>query len=238
MSTTSQSSNKSKHSKKKAKQFDYTFKIVMIGDSGVGKSCILLRFADDKFNENFYATIGVDFRFKNITIDNKSVKLQIVIIIYYYIIFIQWDTAGQERFKTITSAYYRGAHGVIIVYDVSDKKTFEHIKDWIEDINKYTDSNPIKLIVGNKCDLVNEKQVTEEDKNLLKKQTGIDIIETSAKNSFKITEAMEMITKKLMERNIQGPQSPNGTVTQNEKGISLEEAKKSNDENNCCNLSL
>jgi hypothetical protein len=85
---------------------------------------------------------------------------------------------------------------------------------------------------------VNEKQVTEEDKNLLKKQTGIDIIETSAKNSFKITEAMEMITKKLMERNIQGPQSPNGTVTQNEKGISLEEAKKSNDENNCCNLSL
>jgi len=88
MSTTSQSSNKSKHSKKKAKQFDYTFKIVMIGDSGVGKSCILLRFADDKFNENFYATIGVDFRFKNITIDNKSVKLQIVIIIYYYIIFI------------------------------------------------------------------------------------------------------------------------------------------------------
>lgn len=238
MSTTSQSSNKSKHSKKKAKQFDYTFKIVMIGDSGVGKSCILLRFADDKFNENFYATIGVDFRFKNITIDNKSVKLQIVIIIYYYIIFIQWDTAGQERFKTITSAYYRGAHGVIIVYDVSDKKTFGHIKDWIEDINKYTDSNPIKLIVGNKCDLVNEKQVTEEDKNLLKKQTGIDIIETSAKNSFKITEAMEMITKKLMERNIQGPQSPNGTVTQNEKGISLEEAKKSNDENNCCNLSL
>ena len=210
----------------------------MIGDSGVGKSCILLRFADDKFNENFYATIGVDFRFKNITIDNKSVKLQIVIIIYYYIIFIQWDTAGQERFKTITSAYYRGAHGVIIVYDVSDKKTFGHIKDWIEDINKYTDSNPIKLIVGNKCDLVNEKQVTEEDKNLLKKQTGIDIIETSAKNSFKITEAMEMITKKLMERNIQGPQSPNGTVTQNEKGISLEEAKKSNDENNCCNLSL
>ena len=238
MSTTSQSSNKSKHSKKKAKQFDYTFKIVMIGDSGVGKSCILLRFADDKFNENFYATIGVDFRFKNITIDNKSVKLQIVIIIYYYIIFIQWDTAGQERFKTITSAYYRGAHGVIIVYDVSDKKTFGHIKDWIEDINKYTDSNPIKLIVGNKCDLVNEKQVTEEDKNLLKKQTGIDIIETSAKNSFKITEAMEMITKKLMERNIQVPQSPNGTVTQNEKGISLEEAKKSNDENNCCNLSL
>ena len=82
MSTTSQGSNKSKHSKKKTKQFDYTFKIVMIGDSGVGKSCILLRFADDKFNENFYATIGVDFRFKNITIDNKSVKLQIVIIIF------------------------------------------------------------------------------------------------------------------------------------------------------------
>ena len=107
------SSGKQRHIKKapKGKQFDFTFKIVMIGDSGVGKSCILLRFADDKFNENFYATIGVDFRFKNITIDNKSVKLQIVrkkIILLYNI--LQWDTAGQERFKTITSAYYRGAH--------------------------------------------------------------------------------------------------------------------------------
>ena len=120
----------------------------------------------------------------------------------------------------------------------SDKKSFGHIKDWIEDINKYTDNNPIKLIVGNKCDLSNEKQVTEEDKKLLKKQTGIDIIETSAKNSFKITEAMEMITKKLMEKNGQGaPGAPANNPVK--AGVSLDEARQQNDQdNNCCSLSF
>ena len=114
-----------------------------------------------------------------------------------------------------------------------------HIKDWLEDINKFTDNNPIKLIVGNKCDLTNEKQVTEEDKKLLKKQTGIDIIETSAKNSFKITEAMEMITKKLMEeKNGQGT-STGGSNNIEKAGISLDEAKqKTNEDNNCCSFSL
>ena len=232
---------KKKHIKKsnKGKQFDFTFKIVMIGDSGVGKSCILLRFADDKFNESFYATIGVDFRFKNITVDNKSVKLQIVRINFkIFTKYIQWDTAGQERFKTITSAYYRGAHGILIVYDVSDKKSFNHIKDWIEDINKFTDNNPIKLIVGNKCDLVKEKQVTEEDKKLLKKQTGIDIIETSAKNSFKITETMEMITKKLIEKSGQG--NIDMADTNKEKGgISLGDNNQQNaNGDNCCSFQL
>ena len=241
MQSVEKSSSKTKSGKKKSKQFDYTFKIVMIGDSGVGKSCILLRFADDKFNENFYATIGVDFRFKNITVDNKSVKLQIVRKkIYYYLkyIYIQWDTAGQERFKTITSAYYRGAHGILIVYDVSDKKSFNHIKDWLEDINKFTDNNPIKLIIGNKCDLVNQKQVTEEDKKLLKKQTGIDIIETSAKNSFKITDAMEMITKKLIENSGKGDSGMNDT-NKNKGGISLGDRNQQNaNGDNCCSFSF
>ena len=114
-----------------------------------------------------------------------------------------------------------------------------HIKDWLEDINKYTDNNPIKLIVGNKCDLTNEKQVTEEDKKLLKKQTGIDTIETSAKNSFKITEAMEIITKKLMEeKNGQG-QSTGGSNNIEKSGISLEEAnQKTNEDNSCCSFSF
>ena len=110
----------------------------------------------------------------------------------------------------------------MIVYDVSDKKSFGHIKDWLEDINKFTDNNPIKLIVGNKCDLVNEKQVTEEDKKLLKKQSGIDIIETSAKNSFKITETMEMITKKLIEKSGQGNSEANN-IGKETKNISLGE---------------
>ena len=172
----------------KSKQFDYTFKIVMIGDSGVGKSCILLRFADDKFNENFYATIGVDFRFKNVMVDDKSVKLQI------------WDTAGQERFKTITSAYYRGADGIIIVYDITDRNSFAHIKDWLDDVNKYTDDNPLKIIVGNKIDLIKDKQINNNDMKTMTAQTGIEIIECSAKDSIKINDLMEIMTKKLIEK--------------------------------------
>ena len=172
----------------KSKQFDYTFKIVMIGDSGVGKSCILLRFADDKFNENFYATIGVDFRFKNVMVDDKSVKLQI------------WDTAGQERFKTITSAYYRGADGIIIVYDITDRNSFAHIKDWLDDVNKYTDDNPLKIIVGNKIDLIKDKQINNNDMKTMTAQTGIEIIECSAKDNIKINDLMEIMTKKLIEK--------------------------------------
>ena len=126
----------------------------------------------------------------------------------------------------------------MIVYDVSDKKSFGHIKDWLEDINKFTDNNPIKLIVGNKCDLVNEKQVTEEDKKLLKKQTGIDIIETSAKNSFKITEAMEMITKKLIEKNGQGGEN-NTDIGNDKKGISLDNKNQENNNGgDCCSFSF
>ena len=124
------------------------------------------------------------------------------------------------------------------MYDVTDKKSFGHIKDWLEDINKYTDNNPIKLIVGNKCDLSKEKQVTEEDKKMLKKQTGIDIIETSAKNSFKITEAMEMITKKLIENSGKGSTGEEANIT-NKGGISLNDANQQNNgENSCCSLSF
>ena len=129
---------------------DYSFKIVLIGDSGVGKSCILLRFADDKFNDNFYTTIGVDFRFKSVEVDNKAIKYEI------------WDTAGQERFKTITSAYYRGADCVLIVYDVTDRASFNHIPDWIEEVNKLNKDDPLILVLGNKSDLEN-KEVLEND---------------------------------------------------------------------------
>ena len=101
------------------RDYDYLFKLVLIGDSGVGKSCLLLRFADDSFTDSYISTIGVDFRFRTVTIDKKTVKLQI------------WDTAGQERFRTITSAYYRGAHGIIMVYDVTSEESFEHVEEWL-----------------------------------------------------------------------------------------------------------
>ena len=122
----------------------------MIGDTGVGKSCILLRFADDTFTENKISTIGVDFRFRTVKLDKRVVKLQI------------WDTAGQERFRTITSAYYRGADGIILVYDVTSEESFNHVNDWFIEVNRYASENTCKLLVGNKIDKADKIVPTEK----------------------------------------------------------------------------
>ena len=174
-----------------SKQYDDLFKLVIIGDSGVGKSCVLLRFADDTFTENFYSTIGVDFRFKCLEIGDRKCKLQI------------WDTAGQERFKTVTSAYYRGADGIIIVFDQTDKDSYNNVQNWIEDISRYSTDDPVKIIFANKDDISQEKKsVDNEDIIELEKRTGLEIIKTSAKTGDKVTYAFEKLTQKLLlERN-------------------------------------
>jgi Ras-related protein Rab-1A len=126
--------------------------LVLIGDTGVGKSCFLLRFTDDVFNETFVSTIGVDFRFRSMKIDKSVVKLQI------------WDTAGQERYRTITSAYYRGADGVVMLYDVTSESSFAHVKDWLIEVNRYAAEDTCKLLVGNKCDRLDKVIPTEKAK--------------------------------------------------------------------------
>ncbi|KAJ2053920.1 Ras- protein Rab-1A, partial [Coemansia sp. S155-1] len=126
---------------------DYLFKLLLIGDSGVGKSCLLLRFADDTYTESYISTIGVDFKIRTIELEGKTVKLQI------------WDTAGQERFRTITSSYYRGAHGIIVVYDITDNTTFGDVKQWLQEIDRYASEGVNKLLVGNKRDLEDARQV-------------------------------------------------------------------------------
>uniref|UniRef100_A0A452XJS4 Uncharacterized protein n=1 Tax=Aegilops tauschii subsp. strangulata TaxID=200361 RepID=A0A452XJS4_AEGTS len=135
----------------KDKKSDYLFKLLLIGDSSVGKSCLLLRFADDAYVDTYISTIGVDFKIRTVELDGKSVKLQI------------WDTAGQERFRTITSSYYRGAHGIIIVYDVTDRESFNNVKQWLSEIDRYASDSVCKLLVGNKCDLVDSKVVDTEE---------------------------------------------------------------------------
>ena len=127
------------------RDYDHLFKLVLIGDSGTGKSCLLLRFADDAFTDSYITTIGVDFRFKTIPVEQKTVKLQI------------WDTAGQERFRTITSAYYRGADGIILVYDICDRESFAHVEDWLNEVNRYVNASTSKILLGNKCDLTAER---------------------------------------------------------------------------------
>merc|ERR1712087_389523 len=137
-----------------------------IGDSGVGKSCLLLRFADDTYTESYISTIGVDFKIRTLDLEGKTCKLQI------------WDTAGQERFRTITSSYYRGAHGIIIVYDVTDKESFNNVKHWIQEIEKYAADGVKKLLVGNKCDLQSKRAVTTDEAQELADSLGIQFIKT------------------------------------------------------------
>jgi len=158
---------------------------VLIGDSGVGKSCLLLRFADDAFTESYISTIGVDFRFRTVKIDKKTVKLQI------------WDTAGQERFRTITSAYYRGADGIIMVYDVTTQESFNHVNDWLNEVNRYASEGTCKLLVGNKSDRT-DKVVQHDTAKAFADNLGIPFLETSAKNASNVEQAFLTMASELI----------------------------------------
>lgn len=169
-------------------EYDYLFKLLLIGDSGVGKSCLLLRFADDSYVESYISTIGVDFKIRTVEQDGKVVKLQI------------WDTAGQERFRTITSSYYRGAHGIIIVYDVTDEESFKNVKVWLQEIDKYTSGNVNKLLVGNKCDLTDKKVISYETGKAFADEVGIPFLETSAKNATNVEQAFLTMVAEIKNR--------------------------------------
>jgi Ras-related protein Rab-1A len=149
----------------------------LIGDSGVGKSSLILRFADDTFTENFTPTIGVDFKIKTVEIESKRIKMQI------------WDTAGQERFRTITSTYYRGAQGVIIVYDICDREGFRNISNWVSEIKRHCVSNVNIIVIGNKSDLEDKRVIRWEDGSELARSLDFKFIETSAKDSRNVEEA-------------------------------------------------
>ncbi|KAL9649710.1 hypothetical protein ABK040_009526 [Willaertia magna] len=169
-------------------EYDYLFKLLLIGDSGVGKSCLLLRFADDTYTESYISTIGVDFKIRTIELDGKTIKLQI------------WDTAGQERFRTITSSYYRGAHGIIIVYDVTDQESFANVKTWLNEIDRYASDNVNKLLVGNKCDLTSKKVVDRSTAEEFAKGLGIPFLETSAKTSTNVEQAFTTMASEIKNR--------------------------------------
>lgn len=174
----------------KQSEYDLLYKILLIGDSGAGKSCMLLRFADDSFTESYMSTIGVDFKIRTIDVDNKVVKLQI------------WDTAGQERFRTITSSYYRGASAIIIVYDVTNEVTFTNIKNWLLECDRYASENVVKILVGNKCDITSKRKITYDDAKQLADSVGILFFETSAKTGHNIDAVFQSLTLQLINHSL------------------------------------
>jgi small GTP-binding protein len=160
-------------------------KMLIIGESSVGKSCLLLRFAEDKFTESFLTTIGIDFKVRHLVVNDRKVKLQI------------WDTAGQEKFRTITKAYYRGAHGILLVYDVTSTESFNQTRQWMQSIQENM-TEPVSVIfVGNKCDM--ERRVDKEDAQELANEFEVEYFETSAKTGEGVEQTFVRLTTLILE---------------------------------------
>ncbi|XP_059485374.1 ras-related protein Rab-3 isoform X2 [Neocloeon triangulifer] len=200
--------------------FDYMFKLLIIGNSSVGKTSFLFRYADDSFTSAFVSTVGIDFKVKTVFRHDKRVKLQI------------WDTAGQERYRTITTAYYRGAMGFILMYDITNEESFNSVQDWVTQIKTYSWDNAQVILVGNKCDMEDERVISFERGKQLAEQLGIEFFETSAKENINVKAVFERLVDiicdkmsesldtdpnlmnaqkgtRLTETNQTGPQSPN-----------------------------
>jgi small GTP-binding protein len=200
------------------RDYDYLFKILVIGDSGVGKSCILLRFVDNSFAETYISTIGVDFRIRTVEMDGKSIKLQI------------WDTAGQERFRTITSSYYHGAHGIIVVYDITDETSFDNVRQWLIEIERYASRKVVKLIIGNKSELKDERQVLTESARSFAEAHDLEFMEISAKENMNVQETFLKLSRKITEQ----MEISNIEALQKKKYAPLEGRQLRENRYNCC----
>jgi len=205
-------------------QSPFLIKLLLIGDSGVGKSCLLLRFSEDSFAPSFITTIGIDYKIRTIELEGKKIKLQI------------WDTAGQERFRTITTAYYRSAMGVLLVYDVTDDKSFANIKNWIRNIEQHASENINKVLVGNKCDLMDKRIIDTQRGQSLADEFKIPFFETSAKNAIKVEDAFISLAKDVKKRLIDNAK----TTTTGEDKLQLKSNSNASASNNttgkkgCC----
>ena len=166
---------------------DQQFKILMIGESGVGKSALLARFVDGNFEPNFISTIGVDFKIHYMRVGQQDIKLQV------------WDTAGQERFRTITTSYYRGANGIMIVFDVTDTASFEKVRFWLKELEEHVGNKMPAVLVGNKIDLTRERTVDAITAQRFSQEVGIPLKETSAKTAEGVTEAYALLVTKMLE---------------------------------------
>jgi small GTP-binding protein len=197
-------------------KYDHLFKLLIIGESGVGKTCLLLRFTDDSFTANHLTTIGIDFKIKIINLEEKQIKLQI------------WDTAGQERFRTITKTYYKGAHGIILTYDVTDDNSFKNIRNWVRQIEQNAQSNVCKVLVGNKSDR-EDRKVSFEEGSKLAKEFNMQFFETSAKSNYNVNESFTFLTKEILNTCEVKPSTSSGMKIDLDKN---KDGKK--DKQKCC----
>lgn len=199
------------------KTYDLLFKLLLIGDSGVGKTCILFRFSDDAFNTTFISTIGIDFKIKTIELKGKKIKLQI------------WDTAGQERFHTITTSYYRGAMGIMLCYDITNAKSFENIAKWLRNIDEHANEDVEKMILGNKCDMEDSRVVPRERGDAIAREHGIKFMETSAKNNVNIERAFHELADSILAKT--GPSRDPSDLPDR---VNVKPNPNNNSTNKCC----
>ncbi|XP_068608411.1 ras-related protein Rab-15-like [Brachionichthys hirsutus] len=172
-----------------AKEYDVLFRLLILGDSGVGKTCILRRFSESEFDGCHISTIGVDFKMKTIEVDGIKVRMQI------------WDTAGQDRYRTLTKQYYRRAQGIVFVYDITRKQSFQHLAKWVSDVDEFSPCMVQRVLVGNKCDDELGRQVTKDQGSKLAKTYGMEFFETSASSGSNITEAFTRVAELLLQAN-------------------------------------
>ena len=189
-------------------EYDYLFKVLLIGDSSVGKTSLLLRYVEEKFSAEFQTTIGVDFKVSSFNMNGKSIKLQL------------WDTAGQDRFKNIVASYYRGAHGIILMYDITNQNSFQNVQRWYDESQNYLQKSVPRMLVGNKADLASQRTVRFEDAKGLADRVAAEYIETSAKANTNVKTAFDTLTRNILNSNVVG--IPGNT---NSKGTKISQSK-------------